>query len=336
MPDYSRRSAREWAREKLFGVANVVIPTMTSDFKRLNEKAIRHDVETTIAHGFVGTLACSEVAITPDEYVEMTRIMVDQAEGRIFVVHHAVFNTLEDNIEMANRAKDAGAELVLLGYPPYFYPKSVDDIYQYTKAFCDAVDLAVMLFPIPTWGFSRLDPLDIPVALLRRLIDECPNVVSIKAEGGAPHIMGAIDMHRAFHNDVVISYPMEHEYVPLAQLIDVPFSGTNYSAYYGPTLPSVFTMIQQGRFDEATATFYRLDAARKAFSSVPQAGSGLINRMLWKYEGWLQGYNGGPLRHPTARLYARDMVALRRGQEASGLSPTADPDEAFFVGRTPE
>jgi 4-hydroxy-tetrahydrodipicolinate synthase len=29
------------------------------------------------------------------------------------------------------------------------------------------------------------------------------------------------------------------------------------------------------------------------------------------------------------------MVTLRRGLEASGLTPTIDPDEAFFVGRHP-
>lgn len=308
---------------------------MTADFKKLNEAAIRHDAEKTIEHGFVGMLACSEVAITLEEYAELVRIMVDQAGERAFVVHHAVFNTLEDNIEAVRLAEAAGAELVLLGYPPYFFPKSLDEVYEYTKAFCDATSLAVMLFPIPTWGFSRLDPIDMPIPLLRRLLDDCPNIAAIKAEGGAPHIMGPIDVHRAFHEEVVISYPMEHEYVPLAQLIDIPFCGTNYSAYYGPFLPQVFKLVQDRRFDEATAVFYRLDAARKAFGSVPQAGNGLINRMMWKYEGWLQGYNGGPLRHPTARVYARDMAALRGGQKASGLNPTKDGDEAFFVGRNP-
>jgi len=173
------------------------------------------------------------------------------------------------------------------------------------------------------------------VPLLRRLIDDCPNIAAIKAEGGAPHIMGPIEVHRAFHKEVVISFPLEHEYVPLAQLIPVPFCGTNFSAYFGPILPQVFKLVQQGRFDEATAIFHQLDAARKAFGSVPQGGNGLINRMMWKYEGWLQGYNGGPLRHPTARVYARDMAALRRGQQAAGMNPTSDPDEAFFVGRNP-
>ncbi|MBP0595710.1 dihydrodipicolinate synthase family protein [Paraburkholderia sp. LEh10] len=336
MARYHRNEAREWAREHLVGVANVVIPTMTSDFRRLNEKAIRHDVETTIGHGFAGALACSEVAITPDEYEQFTRIMAEQANGRIIVVHQAVFNTLEDNIEAVKRAEAAGAELVLLGYPPFFYPKSYEEVYNYTRALCDATNLAVMIFPLPSWGFSRLHPSDLPLPLLRRLVDDCPNVVAIKAEGGMPHIMAAIEVHRAFHKEVVISMPIEWEYIPLAQIIPVQFCGTNFSAYYGPVLPKIFNLIQAGKYDEATEWFYRLDPARKVFNSVPQASNGLINRVMWKYEAWLQGYNGGPLRHPTARIYSRDMTALRRGQEAAGLNPTSDPDEAFFIGRHPE
>src|SRR5215470_10611452 len=137
MARYTRKEAREWGRQNLVGVANVSIPTMTADFKRINEKATRHDVDISVQHGFVGTLACSEVAITLDQYGEFCRIMADQAAGRIIVVHHAVFNTLEDNIEAARLAERAGAELILLGYPPYFYPSSLDDVYAYTKAFCD-------------------------------------------------------------------------------------------------------------------------------------------------------------------------------------------------------
>ncbi|EZP74545.1 Dihydrodipicolinate synthetase [Sphingomonas paucimobilis] len=336
MLSYNRNDARAWAREKLVGVANVVMPTMTSDFTRLNEAAARHDVETSIQHGFTATLACSEVVITMDEYEQFVRVMVDQAAGRIITVHHAVFNSLEENIEAVKRAERAGAELVLLGYPPYFYPKSMEEVYAYTKAFCDATDMAVMLFPIPTWGFSHLDPADIPVPTLRRLVDDCPNIVAIKAEGGAPLIMAPIEVHRAFHEEVVISFPIEHEFIPLSQIIPVPFCGTNYSAYFGPMLPRIFNLVQERRFDEATALYYSMDAARKAFGSVPMGGGGLLNRMLWKYQGWLQGYNGGPLRHPTARVYTREMTVLRRGLEAAGLNPTTDLDEAFFVGRNPE
>jgi len=333
---YKRREAREWARERMVGVANVTIPTMTSDFRHLNEKAIRHDVELSITHGFIGSLACSEVAITLDQYGQFCEIMCDQSAGRLLVVHHAVFNTLEENIEAAALAEKAGAELVLLGYPPYFYPASHEEIYAYTKAFCDATNLAVMLFPIPTWGFSRLHPADMPLPLLRRLIDDCPNVAAIKAEGGMPNFMAAVEVHRAFHEEVVISSPLEYEYTPLAQLMPIPFSGTNYSAYYGPWFPRIHKLIQAGDYDEATRIWYQLDPARKAFNTVPMASNGLINRMMWKYQAWLQGYNGGPVPHPTPRVYAHDMAILRRAQLAAHMEPTEEPDAAFFVGRNPQ
>ncbi len=84
---------------------------------------------------------------------------------------------------------------------------------------------------------------------------------------------------------------------------------------------------QERRFDESTATFHQLDPARKAFASVPNFSNGTINRMMWKAEGWLMGYNGGPIRHPTSRVYDRDIAALRRGLQLAGLTPTDDPDE---------
>ncbi|WP_027802370.1 dihydrodipicolinate synthase family protein [Paraburkholderia dilworthii] len=335
MSRYTRSEAREWAREHLVGVANVTIPTMTQDFRRINEKAIRHDVELAIEHGFVGSLSCSEVAITQAQYGEFCGIMADQAAGRLIVVHHAVFNTLEDNIEAVKLAEAAGADLVLLGYPPYFYPKSYDEVFEYTREICAATNLGVIVFPLPAWGFSRLHPADIPLAVLRRMVDEIPNVVAIKAEGGMPYIMSAIEVHREFHEEVVISSPLEYEYVPLAQVMDIPFCGTNYSAYYGPLLPRIHKLIRAGEYDQATQLWYAMDPARKAFASLPIAANGLLNRMLWKYQAWLQGYNGGPMPHPTQRVFQRDMNVLRKGLELAGLNPTADPDEAFFVGRNP-
>ncbi|MFY9812137.1 dihydrodipicolinate synthase family protein [Aquabacterium sp.] len=336
MASYTKKEAREWARQHLNGVAHVTIPTLTSDFKRINEKAIRHDVRLSIEHGFIGSLAVSEVPLSQAEYDQFQQVMVDEARGRLIVVHHAVFNTLEDNIEAVKRAEANGADLVLLGYPPHFYPKSLDEVYEYTKAFCDATNLGVIIFPVPIWGFSRLDPADMPVQLLRRLVDDCPNIVAIKAEGGMPYIMGAIEVHRHFHKDVVITLPLEYEYIPLAQVLDIPFCGTNYSAFFGPWIPRAHKMIREGRYEEATALFYKLDPMRRAVSALGFGGQGLANRLLWKYQSWLQGYNGGPIRHPTARLYAKDMAMLRGATQAAGLNPTSDPDEAFFVGRNPD
>ena len=48
MASYKKNEARAWALENMCGVANVVIPTFTQDLKRLNETAIRYDIEKEI------------------------------------------------------------------------------------------------------------------------------------------------------------------------------------------------------------------------------------------------------------------------------------------------
>jgi 4-hydroxy-tetrahydrodipicolinate synthase len=185
MPAYARGEERDWARERLQGVINVIIPSFTSDLAGINERAIRHDVRKQLEHGFDGALLVSEVSITQDEYRDFCAIAADEARGRQIFFHHSSWSDLEQAKAALRTAQDTGADVVLLSYPPNFYPQTEQDVYEYTRAICDATSLAVMLFPMFLWGFSpRIHASDIPAGLLRRLIDDCPNIVAIKAEGG--------------------------------------------------------------------------------------------------------------------------------------------------------
>ncbi|EGY02413.1 Dihydrodipicolinate synthetase [Nitrospirillum viridazoti Y2] len=338
MAGYRRNEAREWAREKLVGVVNCTIPSFTSDLTRINEAAIRHDTRLAIEHGFMGTLGVSEVSITLPEYLDFLRIIKDEAGERLVVTHHASWNNLDQNIEAVRGAEAAGAEFVLLSYPPNFYPESEQDIYDYTKAVCDATNLAVMLFPMFLWGFSsRIHPSDIPASLIRRLLDDCPNIAAIKAEGGFPSIQSVIECDRLFGKEVVISMPIEGELIPLSQIMPIQLSATSDHEYYGPLIPQVFTLLREGKFDQATTIYWQLHPARKIKGALgPQMhGGNFINRQAWKFQGWLQGYNGGPLRMPTQRIHDPQMTALRKGLIDAGLKPSMDPFREFFVGRNP-
>src|SRR5262245_58776001 len=241
MAAYKRTEARDWAREKLVGAVNCIIPSFSGDLTRINERAIRHDVRLSIEHGFIGSLGVSEVAITLPEYLDFLHIMVDEAHGRLVITHHASWSTLAQNIEAIKGAEAAGAEFVLLSYPPNFYPETEQEVYDYTKAVCDATNLAVILFPMYLWGFgTRIHPSDIPASLIRRLINDCPNVAAIKAEGGFPSIQHVIECHRLFGKEVVISMPIEGDFIPLAQLIPIQLSATSDHEYYGPMIPRAF------------------------------------------------------------------------------------------------
>ncbi len=314
----------------------MIIPSYSSDLRALNEAGIRHDVRRCIELGFKGSLLVSEVNVTCDEYVRFTEWVRDEAGARLQLVFHASFNTLEENIELANRCAAAGADYALLSYPANFYPESEEEVLAYTRAFCDGVDLGVMLFVVPLWNFGRLHPADISPRMLRRMVDEIPNVVAIKAEG-ARNTGGILDVYRQLKDDVVVTTPLEREVIPLMSVCEFQYTGTSNTEYYGSAVPRMFELASSGDMDAAMEIYWRIQPARAANAQVGQITqtTGFINRMQWKFQGWLQGMNGGPLRQPTMKIPDRSMAILRRGLEESGLEPETAPNSAFFVGRNP-
>lgn len=337
MASYTRQEARAWARTSLTGVVNVIIPTFTSDLLDVNEAATRFDTERDIELGFAGALMVAETATTPDEYIRCLEWAADEAAGRLQLYFHASFNTLDQNVALAKRAEAAGAEVVLLSYPPNFFPASEQEIYDYTKAFCDRTDLAVMLFPVPLWGFERLHPASMSIELLSRLVEDLPTVVAVKAEGGYPSLGGFAEVWRHLGDEIVVSMPLENQAIPLATVLPLQLIATSNTECLGDAVPTMLDLCHQDRADEAMEIFWKVDPARRANAAIGAiGGNNTVHRMAWKYQAWLTGFNGGPLRQPTPRLVSSQMSGLRAGAERSGILVDPDlPDSAFFAGRNP-
>lgn len=333
----TKDDVRSWAWEHFHGVNNVVIPSFTQDLRDISEKGIRHDVNRVVELGFTGTLLVGELNITPDEYQRFTEIAADEAQGRLSLIFHASFNTLEENIAAARRAHAAGARLALLSYPSCFYPTSLQDIFDYTKAFCDATDLGVILFPMTHWGFERLHSASIPVDMLVALTDACPNVVSVKAEGGFPSIAGFAHVWNRLAERVLVTMPIIQEAIALANLVPLRVIATSNTEYYGDTAPRMLALAQAGKSDEAMDLLWQIAPAWRAnggVAPVPHAHS--VNRAAWKYQAWLAGFNGGPVRTPSNRLHGNEMRAFRKALVDSDLWVTDDGDELYYLSRNPE
>jgi 4-hydroxy-tetrahydrodipicolinate synthase len=338
MANYRKAEARAWAREHLQGCSDVTLPSFSADLKRLNERGIRHDIEMAVKLGFRYTLLCSEVTLTAEENQQITQWARDTAGSRLGLFFHAAWGTLADNIEAVKLAEQAGADLVLLSYPPQFWPTSEQEIYDYTRNFCDATQLGVMIFPIPLWGFERVHPAGMPVSFVRRLLADIPNIVAIKAEQGFPTVAGLAEMWHHFREQVVISCPIEGDAIPLMNVMPIQFSGTSNTQWMSDYYPRAFELARRGEFERAMELFWQVHPARLAGSAVQAAsapGTGVLNRTAWKYQDWLAGFNGGPLRAPATRIPDRFMGQLRRALQQSGLPVTNDPDSTFLVGRHP-
>lgn len=337
MTKYPIGEAREWALAELRGCCGCVQPTFTSDLSSLNEEAIRFDVRREVELGMSGVLLVSECGTTPDEFAEFTRIVVDQAGDDLVTVLQASEPTLELSLEAAAMGARAGVDLVMPSYPLFFNPGSVDDVFEFTKRVGDVSGLGLIIFAMDQWNFGRLHPAGFPISLLERMVEEIPQVVAIKNEVGGPGVGGIAAVFERFNEQVVVTDPLEFNAPAWIANYGMRFMGTSNYEWMGDGVPRMLSLLSDPTtWDEGMALYWRLAPARRAHAAVCTplvANSGLVPRMHWKYQGWLNGFNGGPIRQPHMRISSAQMTTLRNAAVASGLDVTSDDDELFYLGR---
>lgn len=339
MRKYERGQARAWALESLRGCCGCVSPTFTSDLAGLNEAAIRHDVALAKEHGLKGLLIVSEGGTTPAEMRRFTEIVVDEAAGDLVTVLQASQPTLADTVASVEHGSAAGIDLVMPSYPLYFNPPSTEDVFEFTKAVADAGDVGVIIFAMDQWNFGRLHAAGFSVALLEQMVDGIPQVVAIKNEVGGPGVGGIAAVFERFNGEVVVTDPLEFNSPAWIANYGMQFMGTSNYEVAGPVIPQMFDLLSDAAtWEKGMELYWQIAPARRAHAAVCTplvANSGLVPRMHWKYQGWLNGYNGGPIRQPHMRVSAGQMATLRNAAVASGLNVTGDDDELFYLGRNP-
>lgn len=335
--EYTRADAKDWARARMQGVCNVIIPSYTSDLRGLNEAGIRHDVRRNIELGFWGALLVSEAGTTKDEYKQFMDIAVDEARGRHHLVLHGTFDTVDDAVEMAQYGERAAVSALLLGYPNSFYPRTPADIYDYTAYVCERTSLATILFAASQWNFERLHPSGFPPQVLVQAAG-LPNVVAVKHEVGRPGLAATYELFKmARDRGVLLSDPLEANSPLWVDLYGMQWMGTSNYEYWGGAVPKYFALLHEGPPEEAMELYWRIQPARAARLAEQSAfgGANFIHRYMWKYQAWLNGYNGGPIRQPAMKLNDGQMRRLRDALGRSGLEPEKADFSHFFIGRNP-
>lgn len=336
--EYTKAEAKSWAREHMKGVCNVIMPTFTDDLKALNEKAIRHDVRRDIELGFWGALIVSECGTTKEEYKRFLEIVMEEAAGRLKLVVHGSFDVVKDTIEICHYAEGIGAHALLLSYPPTFYPESDKEIYDYTASIMNATSLATVIFAVHQWNFEHIHPATLSPRLVRQLA-ELPNAVAIKCEGGGPTNGALVEILESCGDRLLISDPREYNSPAWVKFFGMQWMGTSNFEFFGGTVPQYFNLMHKGQWEKAMEIYWRIHPARKARLADMQsfAGANFIHRFSWKYQGWLNGFNGGSLRLPVMRLENGATRRLRDALIKSKIIPenTDGNLRDFFVGRNP-
>jgi dihydrodipicolinate synthase/N-acetylneuraminate lyase len=339
MAKYERGGARQWALQELSGCCGCVLPTFTADLSGLNEEAIRFDVQREKDLGMTAILIVAEGGTTDAEFRQMIDICVAEAGDELVTFVHGGQQTFDAMIAAIGHAEDAGVDFVLPSYPMNYYPTSYDQLLEDTRRVYDSTSLGLFLFAIDQWNFARMHPAGFPTDWIERLADACPNLAGIKNEVGLPYAGGLVDVFERFAGRILVTDPLEHNAPIWIRNYGMRFMGTsNYEAAGGLVPQMLQKLWSQETWDEGMELYWRMSPVRRANSAIGGATvalTSLVPRVIWKYQGWLNGFNGGPLRGPLPRINQAQMNQLRAAAVATGLPVTDEPDEAFFVGRNP-
>ena len=164
----------------MFQGSIVAIVTPFKDNK-VDEKALTDLIEWHIAEGTHAIVPCGttgeSATLEYEEHYRVIELTVQVVNGRVPVIAGTGANSTSETIMMTGKAKEIGADGVLL-VVPYYNKPTQEGLYRHYKAIADAVDIPQVLYNVP--GRTALNMLPSTVA---RLADH-KNIVAIKEASG--------------------------------------------------------------------------------------------------------------------------------------------------------
>lgn len=323
---------KKWAKENMRGLENILIPSFTPDLKELDEEGIRWDVRQSIKHGFFSTLCASEVGLTFEEAKKFVEIAADEGKGKICVSTTLLFNSLEENIAMAEHAQKVGCHTALLGYPTNYYPNSPDDVYRATRDICDAApDLGMVLYAYHNPNFHRISPTLFPLNMLDRMA-EINNVVGMKIGSGDP--VFHMECFERCGDKILVNNPFPSFFPMMVKKFKQQWAGAIlFEMFQSPEkryMVDFFDCLLEGKYEMAMDMYKVFKPLMMVLEQVLMIG--VYPWGLFKYIQWCVGGNGGLTRKPALKMSLGQMYGIKAGFMMTGITPR-EPDEEFFVGR---
>ena len=160
------------------------IVAIVTPFKNgaVDQEKLRQLVEFQIEGGTDAIVPCGTTGeastLDYDEHIGVVKTVIDQVKGRVPVIAGTGSNSTAEAIELSQKAKEAGADGVLLVTPYYNKPTQEGLVRHYT-AIADAVAIPQILYNVP--GRTGVNMLPETVARLA----PHRNIVAIKEATGS-------------------------------------------------------------------------------------------------------------------------------------------------------
>jgi 4-hydroxy-tetrahydrodipicolinate synthase len=148
----------------------------------IDHAALEKIVDDQIANGTHGLVPCGSTGesatLSHDEHVEVIKLVVARAKGRVPVIAGTGSNSTAEAIRLTEGAKRAGADAALL-ISPYYNRPTQDGIYRHYRAIAEATRFPLIVYNIPGRTASKIE-----ASTLERLC-EVEEIVGIKEATGS-------------------------------------------------------------------------------------------------------------------------------------------------------
>jgi len=150
---------------------------------QLDEAALERLVKFQIKGGVNGIVPVGTTGESPtvncEEHIRIIELAVKFSAGKIKVLAGTGANATSEAISLTQTAEKVGAD-GSLQVAPYYNKPTQEGLYQHFKAIARSTKLPVVLYSIP----GRCG-VEIAVDTVKRLANDCKNIVGIKEAGGS-------------------------------------------------------------------------------------------------------------------------------------------------------
>lgn len=314
MAQYTKKDARDWAREHLRGEWTTLVTPFTPG-DEVDEAGIRHNIRHIRSLGTSGG-GCSWNmgefwSLTREERLRVFDVVADEAAGKWPIAAQVTHTSYKEAVALAKAVEARGFDLLILG-PPYIVTKTEQQVIEFTKVVASQTDLAIMFYNSPQFGIV------ISAQGLRELC-RIPNVVGVKEASFNQQI--SIETHQLVGQEAVISTPDEWVFFKGKELgfqQQVLFANTSDWRFDSPGNNPYVQFVDRACRGDVDADFYNRnlrpvkELSDRWWSRTVQKFNGVLPVSLCKYWGELMGLASGGVRLPLLDMTAEERAELKR------------------------
>jgi len=165
------------ARPRFFGVISPFVTPFRRDLS-LDLDAVRwlarYQAERGVHGVFPNSTTGEFVHLRESEALELTRAVVEEVGGDVWVIPGITANCTEHAIELGRRFLDMGVDGLVVA-PPYFFKPGRDELKKHFSRIAERLDAPIILYNIPSTTGINLS-----IDLVTELAREHSNIVAAK------------------------------------------------------------------------------------------------------------------------------------------------------------